>query len=157
LRARAAALVRLRRLASASGRRDDTPVRNDAWHRAVIHHFPNGGVFLFDHELRFLVADGEGLRAAGLSSVDVVGKRLGEVLPAPTAAQLEPHYRAALAGDAHTFELDAVGSIHRTCTAPVLDETSRVVAGLAMSQNVTRQREIEQALRRSQEELQETI
>jgi PAS domain-containing protein len=155
LRARVAALVRLGRLYAARPRQ--TPGRGDVWYRALTQHFPNGGVFLFDRELRFLIADGEGMRAAGWHRDAIVGKQLQEVLQPAMVTQLEPHYRAALAGEARTFEVHSNGRLHRTLTAPVCDESGRIVAGLAMSQDVTREREVVEALRRSQEELQETI
>ena len=38
-------------------------------YRTLVHHFPNGAVFLFDHDLRFLIADGTALAAANRREV----------------------------------------------------------------------------------------
>jgi PAS domain S-box-containing protein len=75
---------------------------SEARYRTLVEHFPNGAVFLFDHDLRYTVAGGTGLASAGLSPEDVVGKTIHEIFPPEIAARDEPILRAALAGRRHT-------------------------------------------------------
>src|ERR671939_620730 len=40
---------------------------SEARYRTLVEHFPNGAIFLFDHALRYTLAGGTGLAAAGLT------------------------------------------------------------------------------------------
>ena len=83
--------------------------RSDERYRALARSFPNGAVFLFDADLRYTLADGAGLADVGLSKEMLEGLTIWEALPPDTVAIVEPHYRAALAGEAHVFEAEFGG------------------------------------------------
>src|SRR5665213_3178248 len=56
-------------------------MNSEALFRTVVRNLPNGAVLLFDHDLRYLMADGGALlNSIGLSSVALVGKALAEVV-----------------------------------------------------------------------------
>lgn len=97
-------------------------------YRAIVRHFPNGSVFLFDRDLRYLIAEGEGLAAAGLSREMLEGKTIWEALPAEKSATVEPMYRAALAGETIFTEQHQAGQIY----AALKDITERVRAEQAL-------------------------
>lgn len=78
---------------------------SEARYRALIENFPNGVVFLFNLQLRYLIADGLGLAAVGLSKQQLEGKTIWESFPPETCRLLEPLYRDAIAGNATTQEL----------------------------------------------------
>lgn len=67
--------------------------------RKVAANLPNGAAFIVDHELRYLLAEGEALSHAGFTPGDLVGKTLWEALDPELATQYEPYYRQALAGE----------------------------------------------------------
>ncbi len=109
-------------------------------YRALAHNFPSGAVFLFDHDLRFLVADGAGLHQAGFSPGRLEGRTLHEVLPQSTAALLETHYRSALAGKQTAGEIEFHGAAYEIHGTPVQDERGEVFAGLVLAQDVTKRK-----------------
>ncbi len=49
--------------------------------RRLLANFPNGSVNVFDRDLRYRLAEGQGLAQVGLSPEMLVGKTLGELFP----------------------------------------------------------------------------
>lgn len=122
-------------------------------YRSLIRNFPNGAVFLYDQDLRFLVADGKSLGAAGYTSESVEGKTLWEVLTPDNAQLLAEPYRKALAGQNSSFEFKSGEKTYLTQVIPIKDDLDAIVAGLVVSQEVTEKARAEEALRISQERL----
>ncbi len=109
--------------------------------RALVHHFPNGAILLFDHELRYLVADGHDLGSHGLNSAMVEGRTLWEVFPLEVAAQIEPICRAALAGRSPTeVEISIGASWYQLYGVPIHNEAGVPSAGLLLVLNISEQK-----------------
>jgi PAS domain S-box-containing protein len=123
-------------------------------YRTLVENVPDGGVFLFDEDLRYTLAEGEELRSVGLSPDDFLGRTPHDLFPAAIADELEHYYREAFAGNSHTFEQRLDGEQYRIRTLPIRGEAG-VDAGMAMSQNVTERRRQERKLRRQKESLEE--
>ncbi|NML16571.1 PAS domain-containing protein [Azohydromonas caseinilytica] len=100
-----------------------------------------GAAFVVDHELRYLMADGEALHAAGLRPEDLVGKTIFEALEPALVREVEPRYRQALAGEPFSVEHESHGRHYRTRGVPLRDGAGRICAALAVSQDITAQRE----------------
>ena len=133
---------------------DEALRQSEARYRTLVKHFPNGGVVLFDHDLRFLLADGAGMADAGLVKEEVEGRTPRELFPAETCAVLEPHYRAALAGESRIFELSFADRFYESHTRPVRDPDGVIVGGMAMTQNITARRQAEGKIKAQLVELQ---
>jgi PAS domain S-box-containing protein len=130
-----------------SRKRAETALRSsEQLYRTLASNIPNGSVLLFDHELRFTIADGMALGHAGLSREMVEGRTLWEVLPAERAAALEPFYRAALAGEMSVREWVTGEHIYQVYFVPVRDEQGAIFAGMAVSHDITELKRAEQAL-----------
>ena len=124
--------------------------RNAEQYRALARNIPGTFVLLFDRDLRYNLAEGEALQAFHLVPEAVEGFTLWEVLP-DRAAEIEPHYRAALAGRNTTWHRHLDGRIFSLTAAPVRDAEGLVFAGLVIGTDVTaaRRRETtDRALRR---------
>lgn len=119
-------------------------------YRMIAKNYPNGGGVLFDLDLRLIVVDGAGLTEAGLATGHLQGKILSEAFSPEICAILEPHYRAALAGEVRTFELSFAGFRFESHALPLRDQQDRVVGGIAMMQNITARKRAEEALRASE-------
>ena len=120
-------------------------------YRAVVDNFPNGAVFVFDGDLRYQFAGGEGMEALGLTRADLVGATPHDVLPDALAGQMARFYRRALAGDTHTFEPSYQDRYYRVRTFPVRNDAGTVVSGMAISQDITRHRRRKQVLDRKRD------
>jgi len=118
-------------------------------YRVMASNFPNGVVVLFDRDLRYLIADGAGLAAIGLSRIAMEGHTLAEVFP-DVRDRLEPLYRAALAGEDGNIELEFRNRTWLIHAVPVRDEQGAVECGLVMTQDVTDRHRLEQQVRQGQ-------
>ncbi len=127
--------------------------RSEELYRTLARNFPNGAVILFDDDLRYILADGAGLAEIGLSKEMLEGKTIWELFPADVTEILEPRYRAALAGQASAFEVPYAGSIYALHALPIRDERGEIVAGMAMTQDITARKQTEAQLRASEAEL----
>jgi len=130
--------------------------RSELLHRELIRNFPNGAAGIFDHELRYLLLDGEGLQDTGVSRVAAENRRVREVFP-EIADELEPYYRAALAGVPSRFETSFRNREHIVHTLPLRDASGRVYAGLVTCQESTLQKLTEDRLRRAEARLQAIV
>jgi PAS domain S-box-containing protein len=126
-------------------------------YRTLAENFPGGAVVLFDHELRYLVADGAGLEEAGLSGRDLEGRTLWENFPPEISGRLAPNMRRALQGEFRVVELEHHDRVYECHVLPVRDETGRIEAGMLMSQEVTGRKLIEQALQNAREQLEDKV
>ncbi|KAF3885030.1 MULTISPECIES: PAS domain-containing sensor histidine kinase [Nostocales] len=122
-------------------------------YRTLASNFPNGAVLLFDRDLRFTLVEGADLLEIGLSKELLEGQTLWEVFPPETSAGLAPFYQAALAGETNVSEVDYRDRVYKLYTLPVKNDMGEVVAGMAMTQNITQQKQVEQDLKNAKEEL----
>lgn len=130
-------------------RAEEAVRESEARYRTLTRNFPNGAVILFDRELRYTLADGTGLAAAGLSKEKVEGRTLWEVSPPEASVLLEPRYREALAGSASVFEVTRQGRTHEIHVLPIRDDQGNVVAGMSVSQDITARKQAQEALEES--------
>jgi hypothetical protein len=102
----------------------DLPAVTSALRRAV----PGTALYFFDRHLRIILAGGPALTDAGRTPADVEGRLLEDVLSAETYAEVEPHYRAALAsGEPSSFDLERRERSFRVDVAPVRNEAGTVI------------------------------
>ncbi|MFP4436887.1 MAG: PAS domain S-box protein [Chloroflexaceae bacterium] len=119
-------------------------------YQALARHFPNGTVALFDHELRFLIADGSQMAVSGLTAADMEGRTIGEIFDPETCAMLEPEYRAVLAGNATMFEVARGEAQYEVHAMPIRDDQDNIIAGLVVTQNITTRKQMEAEIRASE-------
>ncbi|MEQ8461966.1 PAS domain S-box protein [Coleofasciculus sp. E1-EBD-02] len=119
---------------------------SEARYRAVVENFPNGAVLLFNHELRYLLADGTGLASVGLSKTQLEGNTIQECLPPKTCTQLEPLYRQVLAGETVTQEMPFGDRIFTVHALPLKNQTGEIIVGMVVTQDITELKQSEQEL-----------
>lgn len=127
--------------------------KSEELYRTLVQNFPNGAVFLFDHDLRYTIAEGTALGTVNLSAEELTGKTIWETLPPETVQILEPMYREALAGKATVTEIPFADQIYRIYVLPVKNERGQVFAGMTMTQDITESKKAEKALRNRADEL----
>ena len=124
-------------------------------YQTLIKNFPDGAVFLFDTDLRYVQAGGQELSATGLSPEEVTGRTPHDLFPEAVADETARYYRETLAGASHTFEQEYRGERYRVRTVPVRSNGEGVTYGIAVSKNITDQTERRQKLERQNERLEE--
>src|SRR5581483_3506142 len=111
--------------------------------RLIAENVPSGSIYVFDGDLRFTLAAGAG------TTPEVEGKTVREAFDDDIAHQLEPAFRAALAGEKSALELRHGDDDYLVTVAPLRDG-AEVIGGLMQAQDVTAQRQLEHRLRQAQ-------
>ncbi len=120
-------------------------------YRTLVDNFPNGAVFLFDCDLRYILAGGSELARLVLDSASVEGKNVVEFWPAEARDRIAQLHRAAIAGEVTGEENAWGGHIYFMQTLPVRNHQGEIFAGMLVSQNISEYKRAEEALRQSEE------
>lgn len=120
-------------------------------YRVMAASLPGGALVVFDEDLRYLVAEGEGLGQVGLSKERLEGRTLAEVFPADLARILESDYRAILAGERRTREVSFRGRVFLTQGVPLPGPDGRVARGMVLTVDLTERRDAEESASASAE------
>src|SRR5437763_4798975 len=77
---------------------------SDLRYRALVRNLPDTVVSIHDHDLRLVTMEGARLSEADFDAERMIGQPLSAYLPERDVQELEPHYRAALAGEPRSLE-----------------------------------------------------
>ncbi|MDS0477652.1 PAS domain S-box protein [Natrinema sp. 1APR25-10V2] len=119
-------------------------------YRTIAEYFPNGLVTLFDHDLEYTLAAGQGFDRIPVEPADLEGRTFDEVWPDEVADTLQPAFQAALNGEERSVELTYAGREWVLHAVPVTDNRGDVFAGVTMAQDITERKA-------NQRKLEETI
>jgi len=125
-------------------------------YRTLARNFPNGAVFLFDQDLRYILADGKGLEESGFTRREVEGRTVWEIFPHDYAEMLAVDLRKALAGESHSMEVPYEDKIYYRHTVPVKDAQGNIFGGMVVTQDITGQKLFEENLSRARDALEKT-
>ncbi len=118
--------------------------KNEALLRHITHNLPAGFISVFDKDLRYVFAEGQGLKDIGISPEQMTGKALAQVIPPEELMQVLPYYRKTFEGEATTFELAQRGHWYAIYTAPLRDANGRINSIITLAQNITERKKLEQ-------------
>ncbi len=132
----------------------ETLRRGEELYRVLGEQLPSVAVLVFDPDLRVLVAVGEALTLHGVREREVEGRPLREVMDPNTYQELDGLYSAALRGERTQVEhLTPGGRCFRVFGKPLVEHDGSVWGGLALAQDITDLRAVEQDLRVNSERL----
>jgi two-component system sensor histidine kinase UhpB len=132
---------------------DKVIIESERFYRILAENYPDSAVFLFDHDLRYMIVGGEALYKMGFSKQDMEGKTLFEVLPAKHTEGLEPLYRSALAGETVQSLRQYKEGYYDVIMKPVYDEDNNIICGMVVSTDITDKKIVEMELMDSREKL----
>ncbi|UOR05065.1 PAS domain-containing protein [Hymenobacter aerilatus] len=120
--------------------------------QALVTNLPGAAVFIVGADLRYQLAEGEALYAAGFNPASLLGRTLYEAMPPTLATEHERHYRLALAGQSFSLENEAHGHTYISRGVPLFDAAGHVGSVLVVSYDITERKRVEEALRISEEQ-----
>ncbi|MEA2123429.1 MAG: hypothetical protein QOI80_211 [Solirubrobacteraceae bacterium] len=132
----------------------DAALRPEARYKALVQILPDVLIVLFDRGLRILSIEGGAVGRLPQSPSAYVGKRLDEIASAARIAEIEPHFRAALAGEHREFDFEfASGVTWWIQVIPMVDELGQTIGGMAKWRDVSGRVATERALAEHAREL----
>ena len=126
---------------------------------SVLRALPEASVLVFDTALRYVFVGGEALGRHGVSPAQLEQQRRADVLAPERWALYEPMYRAALAGETSSIEVEAVSHARRYLVdvGPLRSGSGEVAGGVVIAREVTGRRAAEKQLERSRRLLQDVL
>ncbi|WP_222919781.1 PAS domain S-box protein [Natrinema sp. SYSU A 869] len=125
-------------------------------YRTLAEHFPNGIVTLFDHDLEYTLAAGQGFDKIPVDPAEAEGEQFDDVWPDETSDVLEPVLRAALEGEERSVELEYADREWVIYTVPITDNRGDVFAGVTMAHDITERKEYQSRLEETISRLEES-
>jgi diguanylate cyclase (GGDEF)-like protein/PAS domain S-box-containing protein len=126
--------------------------RSETLHRTLTANLPDTSVFLIDHDLRILVADGEPIRRLPWLDEDMFrGRKVTELyaeVPDDVLAQSVENYRAALLGERRAFEFLSDGLTFSVQAVPVRGDDGSVESVLVVARDISERTRAEQQIAR---------
>jgi hypothetical protein len=110
--------------------------RSESLHRTLTANLPDTSMFLFDHDLRILIAEGQGVRQLPWIDENMFrGRKLAELqgeLPSEVLAMSVETYQRALAGERGEFEFTSHGLTFTVSAVPIHGDDGLVEAALSV-------------------------
>lgn len=128
-----------------------------AQYAALVNHFPDGGVFLFDESLEIVRGGGTELNKVGLSSDEIEATTLHDRYPDDIADEHKHYFEKTIAGEEHTYHQSYQGEDYEIQTIPVRNNAGEVIYGMAVSRNISQQVERKRELERQNDRLEEFV
>ncbi|ESS06265.1 MAG: PAS sensor histidine kinase [uncultured archaeon A07HB70] len=124
-------------------------------YETLVENLPNGAVFLFDTDCRYVRARGTELEAVGIPPDEIEGSTPHDLFPEETADELARYVTDALDGSGHTFTQTLGDETYRNRVVPVKTGADEITHAMALTQNVTDQTEHRAKLERQNRRLEE--
>jgi PAS domain S-box-containing protein len=128
---------------------------NERRYRTVAENIPNGSVALFDEELRYTLVEGAMFENMEYDAGDFEGAHISDIHTEAYVERFASAFEAVFEGEQTSFELSHDGRHYRSRLVPIEGADGSVIAGLALSVDITEQREYERELERQNERLNE--
>ncbi|MEM9667045.1 MAG: PAS domain-containing protein, partial [Bacteroidota bacterium] len=123
----------------------------------LVAAYPFGAIVVYDHDLRYQIAGGQGLQTVGLEASQLVGRTIAEVYDADTCSRIEPAYRQALAGETEIMEVQYNDRWFTFIAGPLPNAEGTIDGGFVITFDITDLRNAREALARSESRLRSII
>lgn len=122
---------------------------NQRYH-TIATNFPNGAIFLYDKNHRYLHVAGAEIQEIGLNADELPGKRAEEVFPSGVANIVMKHQPLVFKGEAVYYELEFAGNIYANWGVPIRDANGQIEEGLTYVLNISEVKNSERRLKEAE-------
>lgn len=123
---------------------EDALRKSEESYRTLARNIPDAIVTLFDRDLKLILVEGN--IPANIAPLLTPDSTLRDLMPdGDPEERLQPYYQA-LQGNPQTFEREYRDTIYLVKTVPIYDDDGQIFAGIAMAQDITRRKEVEEKL-----------
>jgi PAS domain S-box-containing protein len=127
--------------------------RTEALYRAICGNLPDSAVFVVDRDLRYVAVAGPLAAGLGFPREAVEGRTLAEVIPEERYIHALDRFVRAFAGESYISESTVNDRALSTHYVPLRDGDDKVVAAMAICQDITSRRRAEEEIRQLNEDL----
>lgn len=107
--------------------------------------------WVWDHDLRVVIADGMGLRLPDGAPMEHEGQLISEIVPPQVHGEVDDHARAALRGESRSWEYRASDDVAWMAeSGPIVNDDGAVIGGMLVSRNVSAERQAREELELSE-------
>ncbi len=120
-------------------------------YRTLAGGIPDTDMYLFDRDLRFIIAEGTEMRKLNFTNEDFEGKTLYEIMDEETRKVLIPLYESAIQGKEISTEYRYRGNDYLIWLLPLKNFEDEIYGGMTITQNITKEKQVESNLRKAKE------
>lgn len=124
--------------------------KRETLYRRLATTIPRTAVLLFDHDLRYTLADGDQLKHHDWNKEMFEGYTVFDVFPPEIAEVWAPYYRRALQGEEISLEMQNEEGAFQVNVLPARDESGDIFAGMVMWQDITERKLAHDAIKESE-------
>ena len=121
-------------------------------YRMLASSIPGVNLYLFDKDLKFIIAEGSEFKKLGFDSSYFEGKTIYELFDKKTRSVLISLYKVALKGKEISTEYQYRGDDYVIWVHPLYNHDGEVYAGMVVTQNVTHEKKSSERLRAARRE-----
>jgi PAS domain S-box-containing protein len=134
--------------------------QSEQLYRQIARNVPNSAIFIFDKDLRYVLAEGSLIGTISPPKEQVEGKTIYEITEPDLLSARESRYKAILMGNSQVEQFEEGDKSLLTNALPIKDEQGNIIYGMVIILDITdltkAQKELEEkagTLKRSNEEL----
>ncbi|MCW3127965.1 MAG: hypothetical protein JWO03_3623 [Bacteroidetes bacterium] len=134
--------------------------QSEQLYRQIARNVPNSAIFIFDRDLRYVLAEGSLIGTISPPKEQVEGKTIYEITEPDLLAARESRYKGILMGNSQVEQFEEGDKSLLTNALPIKDEVGNIIYGMVIILDITdltkAQKELEEkasTLKRSNEEL----
>ena len=106
-------------------------------YKTAATNIPETDLFLFDKDLKYILAEGWEMRKNNISGLQFEGKFMHEIMAPEILKQVEPVYKNALNGIETSVEVIIGASAYQMRAVPIYNDEGKIETALAITQNIT--------------------
>jgi PAS domain S-box-containing protein len=122
-------------------------------YRQIARNIPRSAIFVFDRQLRYLLAEGNLIGFISLKREHIEGKSIYELFTPEQLQEVEHIYQLALQGVSGSYELEQNQHIYQINYLPIKNDDGEIVYGMLMVMDISDLKKIQQKLEKQTAEL----
>jgi len=123
-------------------------------YREIARNLPNAGMFIFDNDMRYIVAEGALIGTISRHKEHIEGKTIYESIHPEEVNRVETIYRSILEGNTSEMEQIFNNRTLKVYHIPIRNENAEVIYGMVMIFDISDLKKIQQELERRAKDLQ---
>lgn len=121
-------------------------------YRILANNIPDINLYLFDTDLRFILAEGNEMKNNGFSHKTFEGKKLNEISSEQIKHIWKPLFTLAIEGNEVSTEYKFNNYDYLIWVLPIKNLTNEIYSAIAITQNITDDKRTEENLKKAKEE-----